>query len=132
MNSHHYNQYVNFTFWEYSTVCCADQNSSYLCGLVVRISCNELLSRAAIGGVRSVSVGQRGGGRVGEGAGVRGRGGGGGGLGLQAVEGVAARCKHHSYPGQKPAPELILVNKHTSKIPCFTEASSQKPQKQPS
>lgn len=66
-----------------------------------------------------MSVGQRWGDRVGEGAGVTGRGrsrGGGGGLVLQAVEGVAARCEHHSYPGQEPAPELILVNKHTSNI----------------
>lgn len=57
-----------------------------------------------------MSVGQRGRGGAGEGAGGGGRRGRrGGGLGLQVVEGVAPRSKHHSYPGQEPAPELILV-----------------------
>lgn len=83
--------------------------SIYLCWLVVGISSDELLSRAAIGGVGRVSVGQRGGcwGGKGDGGG-RGRRRGGGGLGVQAVEGVAPRDQHHSHPGQEPAPELIL------------------------
>lgn len=79
----------------------------YLCGLVVGICFDELLSRAAIGGVKGLSVGQRGGGGGGEGAGGgrRGR----GGLGLQATEGVAPRGQQNSNPGPEPAPELILV-----------------------
>lgn len=81
--------------------------SIYLCWLVIGISSDELLSRAAIGGVGRVSVGQRGGCWGGKGAGRRR--GGGGGLGVQAVEGVAPRDQHHSHPGQEPAPELILV-----------------------
>lgn len=72
----------------------------YLCGLVVT-------KVSAIGGVEVMSVGQMGGG---EGAGGRG-GGGGGGPGLQAVEGVAPRGQHHSYPGKEPASELILDGK---------------------
>lgn len=84
---------------------------AYLFGLVVGISSDELLSGAATGGVRGVSVGQRGGGCGGKGAGRRGERGrrrGGGGLGLQAVEGVAPGGEHHSHPGQEPPPELIL------------------------
>lgn len=81
----------------------------YLCGLVVGVSSDELLSGAAFGGVWGVSVGQGRGARGGEGACGGGRGGGGGGLGLQAVEGVAPWGQHHSHPGQEPAPELILV-----------------------
>lgn len=87
-----------------------------LCGLVVGISPYELLSGAAIGGVRGMSVGQRRGGRGSKRAGGRGRGGGGGGLGLQAVEGVAPWGQHHSYPGQEPAPELILVKEIHTKL----------------
>lgn len=85
--------------------------SIYLCWLVVCISFDELLSKAAIGGVGGMSVGQRGGCWRGKGAG--GVKGGGGGLGVQAVEGVAPRDQHHAHPGQEPAPELILV-KQTS------------------
>lgn len=83
---------------------------AYLDGLVFCKFSDELLSRAAIGGVRGVSVGLRWGSRGGEGAGEGGRGGGGGGLGIQAVEGVSPWGKHHSHPGQEPAPELILNN----------------------
>lgn len=57
-----------------------------------------------------MSVGQR---RGGEGAGGRGRG---GGLGLQAVEGVPSRGQHHSYPGQEPALELILVKQIQARL----------------
>lgn len=80
-----------------------------LCGLVISISFDELLSGAAIGVVGSVSVGQGRGGREREGARGRGRRGGGGGLGVQAVEGVSPWGQHHSHLGQKPAPKLILV-----------------------
>lgn len=78
---------------------------AYLCRLVVGISFDELLSRAAIGGVKGLSVGHRGGGGEGAGGGRRG----GGGLGLQAVEGVSPRGQQNSNPGSEPAPELILV-----------------------
>lgn len=97
---------------------CTGQTCTYLCGLVVGKSSDELLSGAAIGGVGGMSVGQRGGGRGGERAGGRwgGGGGGGGGLGVQAVEGVAPRGQHHSHPGQEPAPELILVKQIHTKL----------------
>lgn len=81
--------------------------AGYLCGLVVGKSSDELLSGAAFGGMRGVSVGQRGGVGRGERAGGRRRGG--GGLGIQAVEGVAPWGQHHTHLGQEPAPELILV-----------------------
>lgn len=81
----------------------------YLCGLVVSKSSDKLLSRAAIGGMGGMSVGQRGGGKGGEGTVGRRRGQGEGGLGLQAVKGVFPRGQHNSHPGKEPAPELILV-----------------------
>lgn len=80
---------------------------AYLSGLVLGISFDELLSRAAVGRVEGLSVAQTGGGGGGEGAGGRGRGR--GGLGLQAVEGVPPWGQQHPNPGQEPAPELVLV-----------------------
>lgn len=93
---------------------------AYLSGLVLGISLDELLSRAAIGRVEGLSVAQSGGGGGGEGAGGGGRGR--GGLGLQAVEGVPPWGQHHPNPGQEPALELILVKVTRTKhvvLPLF-------------
>lgn len=110
----------------YTTDLCWDKCCAYLRGLVVCKFSDELLSRAAIGGMNGVSVGLRWGSRGGEGVGEggrRGRGGGGGGLGLQAVEGVSPWGKHHSHPGQEPAPELILNHPNKVNLVNFWEAS---------